>query len=122
MGNRLSLTVKLKKIFLDLISFDSPQAKVFNFSLILLIAAVIPTDKLGYLPIFSIYQTFFNMTFYSSGMTRGMSRLFHGDINGALTYNKLIIILVLVIFFLLVYNIIESVKYYKENKKIYKYF
>ena len=120
MGNKL--IANIKHILLDLISFDTPQAKVFNFSLILIIALLVPTDKLVYLPIFSVYQTFFHLTLYSSGMTRAMSRLMHGDLDGALAFNKLVLLVFLVIISLLFINLKRSIDYYGRTGRIYKYF
>ena len=119
MGSRLT---RLKNIFLDLLSFDSPQAKVFNFFMIFFIASIVPTNLLGYLPIFSVYKTFFNLTLYSSGMTRAMSRLFHGDLIGALSFNKLVVFVFAVMLVLIIINLKRSFDYYKETGKIYKYF
>lgn len=112
---------KLKEILLDIISFNSPQAKVFNFILIFLIAASVPTDKLKYLPIRSIYESIFHIQLYSSGVTRAMSRLFHGDFLGAWRFNKLVFPVFLTMLIILVINMFKCIKYYKENKKIYPF-
>jgi hypothetical protein len=110
---------KIKEILLDIISFDSAQAKVFNFITMFIIAGVLPTDKLKYLPIRSVYENVFHLKLYSSGMTRAMSRLFHGDIAGAWQFNKLVFVVVLTMLVLIIINLIICIKDYKKNGKIY---
>lgn len=105
----------IKEILLDIISFNSPQAKVFNFTLIFIIAATVPTNKLKYLPIRSIYESVFHIQLYSSGMTRAMSRLFHGDFVGAWEFNKLVFPVFLTMLILNIINIVKCIKYYKKS-------
>lgn len=106
---------KVKEILLDIISFNSPQAKVFNLTSIFIIAATVPTDKLKYLPIRSIYESVFHIQLYSSGMTRAMSRLFHGDFIGAWEFNKLVFPVFLTMLILNIINIVKCIKYYKKS-------
>ncbi len=113
---------KIKSFLFDLLSFNTPQARVINFTLIFLIAALVPTDKLHYLPVRSIWKDFFHVEPYSVGLTRAMSRLFHGDLIGAWNFNKLVFPVLVVMLFLLIINLIKSIKYYKNNGKIYPEF
>lgn len=110
---------KTKILLLDLVSFNTPQARTINFTLIFLIAALVPTDKLRYLPVRSIWKEVFHVEPYSVGLTRAMSRLFHGDFIGAWSFNKLVFPVFFVILSLLLFNIIKSIKYYRETGKIY---
>ena len=89
------------------------------FVLIFLIAALVPTDKLQYLPVRSIYKEIFHVEPYSVGLTRAMSRLFHGDVIGAWNFNKLVFPVFLVMLFLLISNLIKSWRYYQKTGKIY---
>jgi hypothetical protein len=101
--------MNLKKFLGDLISFNTPRAIVFNLGLILIILAIIPTDKLHYLPIRSVYENIFRFTPYSSGMTRALSSLLHGDISSAWNYNKLVFVVLATIIILIITNINRSV-------------
>jgi len=53
------------------------------------------------------------------GMTRGLSRLLRGDIQGALAFNKMVIIVFIVMIVLIVINLIKIIKEYKKTGKIY---
>jgi hypothetical protein len=97
---------KTKKLFLEFISFNSPRAIVINLILIFLILSVMPTPSLKYLPIKPVFKemilplifkgdcptegVFKDCDVYSTGQTRAMSRLLHGDLKGAYQFNKLI--------------------------------
>jgi|SRR3989344_893915 len=111
--------IKFKSFFLDLLSFGTPQAKVINFSLMLLISILVPTKDLHYLPIRSIWRDVFKIEPYSVGLTRAMSRLFHGDLIGAWNFNKLVFPVAVVVIWLLIGNLIKSIKYYKKTGEIY---
>ncbi len=52
-------------------------------------------------------------------MTRGLSRLLRGDIQGALAFNKMVIIVFIVMIVLIVINLIKIIKEYKKTGKIY---
>ena len=101
--------MNLKKFLGDLISFNTPRAIVFNLSIILIILAIIPTDKLHYLPIRSVYENVFGFMPYSSGLTRALSSLLHGNLSGAWNYNKLVFVVLATTIILIVTNINRSV-------------
>lgn len=115
----MSRIQKLKSFLSDLVSFNTPQAQVINFTLIFLTAALVPTDKLHYLPVRSIWKDVFHVEPYSVGLTRAMSRLFHGDLVGAWNFNKLVFLVFLVMLSLLIINMIKSIKYYLATGRIY---
>ncbi len=81
--------LQVKAFALELLSLDTPRAVVVVFSSMLLFLASVPTAQLRYLPIRSIWETVFHITPYSSGMMRGLSRLLHGDMGGAMAFNRL---------------------------------
>ncbi len=128
---------KLKFIFLDFLSFDSPQAKVLNLSFILIILRIIPTNLLSASPVKCIFKTnllplvfkghcpvsgiFGGCNCPACGMTRGMSRLLRGDLIGAWNFNKIVFLVFLVMVVLIAINLLEVVKLYKKNKKIYTF-
>lgn len=128
---------KLKNFLLDLISFNSPQAIAVNLFLIFLILAILPTEWLTYSPVKCIFKhvilpivfhgncpsfgLFANCECPACGMTRGMSRLLHGDINGALNYNGLVIILFIVMIIVFAINLVKSIKEYRKTRIIYPF-
>ncbi|MCK5282459.1 MAG: DUF2752 domain-containing protein [Nanoarchaeota archaeon] len=127
---------KIKTIFFDILSFGTPQAKVFNLSSILLILASVPTEYLKYSPVKCVFKHFLlplifngtcpidgifaNCNCPACGLTRGMSRLLHGDIGGALKFNRLVLIVFFVMLTLIIINIIKSVQFFKKTGKIYE--
>lgn len=115
----MSSSQKIKHFLFDLVSFNTPQARVINFILIFLTAALVPTDKLHYLPVRSIWKEVFHIEPYSVGLTRAMSRLFHGDLVGAWNFNKLVFPVFAVMLLLLIHNFVKSIKYYQKTGKIY---
>ena len=112
---------RVTQLFLDLLSFNTPQARALNFAGILFIAATVPVSKLHYVPVRSVYESVFGLQFYSSGITRALTSLMHGDVAGAWGYNKLVFLVFGVIVTLLVINIVKSVKYYQQTKKLYPF-
>jgi len=52
-------------------------------------------------------------------MTRGLSKLLHGDPIGAWNFNKMVFVVFVVIMVLLITNIIRTVKFYKKTGKFY---
>ncbi|MBD3310296.1 DUF2752 domain-containing protein [Candidatus Woesearchaeota archaeon] len=127
---------KLKQVGLDLISFDSPQARLFNLSAILAALSAVPTDKLGYFPIRCVFKhVIFPLIFGGKcpesgifagcncpgcGMTRAMSRLLHLDPTGAYAYNKMVFVLFAVMVALIIINTIRTVQFRRKTGRWYK--
>ena len=118
---RVGLLKIARHIFFHLLSFDSCQAKTINFGMILFIAVVLPTSKLNYLPVRSIYKEVFGIEPYSVGLTRAMSRLLHGDFAGAMQFNKLVFLVFIVILALFCINAYRWYVYYKKTGNIYSF-
>jgi hypothetical protein len=125
----------LKRFILDLISFNTPQAKVINLGLILLILAILPTNNLSYSLFKCVFKHFLlplifggicptsglfaNCACPACGMTRALSSLLHGQINSAWNFNPLVFILLPVMVALIIINLVAWVKYYKKNKTLF---
>ena len=125
----------IKKIFLDHVGFNTSFARFFNLSVILGFLAVYPTSLLGNLPFKCVFKNFLLPLIFrgncpttglfagcecpACGLTRGMSRLLHGDLAGAWAYNKLVFIVFAVMVILIVYNLVLFIKEYKKTGKIY---
>jgi hypothetical protein len=111
--------IRIKRFLLDLVSFNTPQANVINFGGLLFLLAFIPTEKLYYLPVRSVYETIFGVTPYSSGILRGLSRLLHGDVQGAIAFNQLTLLVFVVILLLLFLNIRLWMTMYRKTGKLF---
>ena len=127
--------MKLKKLFLDHVGFNSPFSRFFNLSFILGFLAVYPTSSLGKLPFKCVFKNailplifrgncpttglFANCECPACGMTRAMSRLMHGDFVGAWSFNKMVFVVFAVMVVLIVYNLVLFIKQYKKTGKIY---
>ncbi len=109
----------VKKLFFDMLSFNTPFARVLNFLIVFFLAALVPTDRLYILPVRSVYKEVFGLESYSSGLTRAMSRLFHGDLYGALAFNKLVIPVTLLMIVLLGLNGWKVVREYKKTRRLF---
>jgi hypothetical protein len=123
MGDKLK---KLFSFFLDLLSFNTPKAIVFNISFIFLTLFLLPTSDLKYLPTKCVFKHIILPILYKGncpsyglfsecncpfcGLTRAMSRLLKFDIKGALEFNILVIPLFIAMISVLILNIIKLVK------------
>ena len=96
--------------FLYVISLSKPLSRIIVFSLGLIILFILPTDKLHYLPIRSVYESLFNFKPYSSGITRAVSRLLHGDIIGAWEFNPLVYLIMPITLFILIRDILYLIR------------
>lgn len=126
---------KIKAFILDLLSFDSPQAKVINLVSILLILALVPTGSLQYSPFKCVFKNlilplvfrgncpteglFADCECPACGLTTAMSRLLHGDLAGAWNHNRLVFAVFLVMLMIIIVNVVRSVRYTKKTRKIY---
>lgn len=114
---------KLKDIFLNLLSFDSPRARVFNLSFILIFLRIVPTETLASSPVKCVFKYYlFPLIFRghcpatgifagcncpACGITRGMSRLLRGDFVGAWNFNKMVFVVFAVMIVLIVFNALK---------------
>jgi len=127
----------IKKLVLDMVSFNTPQAIAINIAIIFLLLVILPTSALQNSPVPCVFKNyilpfvfrghcpssgiFANCECPGCGMTRALSRFLHGDLMGALAYNKLVLVLFSVMIVLLVWNILKSIGYYKKTQKIYPF-
>lgn len=123
MGKQIKIQNKLLSFLIDCLSFNTPKAIVFNLSSILLILAVIPTKVIVNLPTICIFKNFIlpiafkgkcptsglfaNCECPACGLTRAMSSLLHGNLQAALGYNHLVIIVFIVMVFIIIINLIK---------------
>lgn len=92
------------RLLLEHLAFDSPRARTLNLLGILGLATAIPTDRLHWLPVRSVWENVFGFRPYSSGMTRALSRLLHGDLEGAWAFNPLVYVVLPLILGLIGWN------------------
>lgn len=92
------------RLILEHLAFNSPRARTLNLAGIVVLAAAVPTDRLHWLPVRSVWENVFGVRLYSSGLTRALSRLFHGDLEGAWAFNPLVFVVAPLILFLIAWN------------------
>ena len=97
------------KFFL-ILSLSKPLSRVIVFSFSLILLFFLPTNKLHYLPVRSIYESLFNFKPYSSGITRAVSRLLHGDAKEAWEFNPLVFLVIPIALFILIKDILYLIK------------
>ena len=128
MGDRQSLK-KLYYFFLNCLSFNTPEAIVFNISLILIILAILPVSDLSYLPVRCVFKyfllpivfkgscpssgLFFECNCPFCGVTRGMNRFLHGDIKEAMKFNIIVIPLFFAMIIVLIINLVKVIRKHK---------
>lgn len=102
--------MRIKKIFLNIISFGSPKSRIFIFSSIFSFLILLPTKFLEKGPTICVFKLVLNKECPACGMTRAMSRLLHLDFIGAWNFNKLVFIVFGLMIFLLIKDIIKIKK------------
>ncbi len=133
----MKISKKVKPVFLDLISFGSPQAIVFNLTTIFILLFITPTKNLVYSPVKCIFKNvllplifrgncptsglFANCEDPACGLTRAMSSLLHGDFFAAWNFNKGVYLLFSVMIIVLIINLVKTIKYYRKHGKIYDF-
>lgn len=111
----------LKKFILDLISFNTPKARVVSLSAIISFFILLPTKYVECLPAKCVFKHFIlplifndkcpvngllaNCECPACGMTRAMSRLLHGDTSGAYAYNRMVLLVLFVMLTVIAYNV-----------------
>ena len=81
----------------EIASLSTTRGRLVAFGVVILILSILPTDKLRYLPIKSVYESVFGWVPYSSGMTRGVSSILHGKIDNAWEFNPLSFLVLVVV-------------------------
>lgn len=117
--NILSLKVLFRKIA-SIFGLATPESRLLVFSVALLILLILPTDKLYLLPIRSIYENFFGFETYSSGMTRSVSKILHGDLSGAYSTNKLAFLVLVLVSLMIIQDTIRLLKSNRVKKLFLK--
>ncbi len=128
---------KIKKVLLDILSFGSPQAIVFNLTSIIVLLGATPVSAVKYSPVTCIFKHFLLPLIFSGncpasgifancecpacGMTRAMSRLLKGRINEALSFNKGVIVVLAVMLIVIAINAFRWYKIYKKTGKVYEF-
>lgn len=112
------LIIKSWKIFTYFFALETPKSRIFTISISSLILIILPLNKLSLLPIFSVYEkmglyNFLGFEFYSVGMTRSLSSIFHLNFLEAWQYNPLGFIFV---FGLIIMVSTDSYKIYKNKE------
>ncbi len=111
-----------KNIFKEFLSFNSRRAVVINLSTILVGLRLVPAERIGSFCIFKnfIFPFIFNgcptkglfvgCNCPACGLTRATAYFLRGEIKTAMSFNKLVLILVPFIFGLIIYNLYWIIK------------
>lgn len=89
---------------MELVGFSTPRAITINLLAILGFLALWPTERLGDVPVRSVWESVFHVRPYSSGMMRALSSLLHLDLAGAAKFNRLSFVVLPLIIGLVVVN------------------
>ncbi len=116
---------KIKKVFLDIVSFNTPEAIVFNLTSILVLLRIFPKSPWN-TPSLCVFKNFiFPLIFRghcptagifagcncpACGMTRAMSRLVRGDIVGAYAFNKGVFLVFIGMIVVIIVNMHKIIK------------
>jgi hypothetical protein len=92
------------RFFLELVGFSTPRAITINLGSIVAFLAVWPTDRLGEVPVRSVWENVFHVRPYSSGMMRALSSLLHLDVEAAWRFNPLAFVVLPLLLFMVMLN------------------
>jgi hypothetical protein len=107
MGGITSLR-NFKKGLFEVVSLDS-KYRVYVFSFIIIFLALIPLGVLESGPNLSLCSRIFGSKCYSVGITRGVSSLLKGNLEVALNYNWLSILVVCVMFWIILMDLRKKI-------------
>jgi len=91
----------------EIISLSTSRGRLVAFGVVILILSAVPTEKLHYLPVKSVYESVFGWIPYSSGMTRGVSSILHGKMDNAWEFNPLSFLTLGVVLGIVVFDLIK---------------
>lgn len=74
------------------------QIKIVAYILLPIVLWILPATFFDHGPAICLSQVFFHATCPGCGITRGIMHLMHFDLNGALAYNKLSIVVLPMLF------------------------
>jgi hypothetical protein len=116
-----NIFLKLKQFFTFFFGLETPKSRIFTITLSSLILIILPFNKLHLLPTFSVYEKvglydFLGFEFYSSGITRSLSSIFHLQIQDAWNYNPLGFIFIIILLYIFILDIKKIIE--EKNKKI----
>jgi hypothetical protein len=95
---------KLNRLLFEVLSLSS-GFRVYVFIFVLIMLTIIPVSFLESQPNISICSQILGKYCYSVGITRGSSALLKGDFDLAWDYNPLSFLVVLMIIFLIIYDV-----------------
>jgi len=116
-----NLTQKSKKkelwqLVRESTSLSTPRGRLVSFGIVLIVLTITPTEKLYFLPIKSIYETFLGFVPYSSGMTRGVSSVLHGNFEAAFEFNPLSFVVLGIVLILVVTDAIKIINQFRKSR------
>ena len=100
---------KFSKEFGKIISLNSFY-RPWIFIILLLFLFILPMSVIEYTSKFSICQIAIGEHCPSTGITRGVASLLKGDFSGAMNYNKISILVLLIMLSTIVYDLIKRSK------------
>lgn len=122
---------KAKKFLLEIISFGSPRAIIFNLSFIFLILLIFPIGEIEHSPFKCIFKNYLLPFIYNNncpttgifancecpacGLTRGLSLFLHGQFKQAWQINKLTYPLFISMVIILGINIKKLIRHPKQR-------
>lgn len=106
MGHELSPR-RLGRLLLEFVSLSTPRAVVVTLSSIIAVLALWPSDGLQYLPVRSVWVYVFHVEPYSTGITRALNHLLHGDVRAAWGFNRLVVVVFPLILGLIAVNAVR---------------
>lgn len=109
MGSRL-------KVFLSkLVSFSYPRYRFFTFLGVLILLRVLPFSIIEKTHTFSICSMILGKYCYSVGITRGVSSLLRGEVQRAIEFNPLSLLVTLVLIIFLIHDFFKGFIKYKRQ-------
>jgi hypothetical protein len=99
---------KIKRIFSRFLTLSYTKYRFFIFLIVLILLRIIPFSIIEKTHNLSICSALFGKLCYSVGITRGVASLLRGNINEAVEYNPLSILVLIILIIFIVYDFFKG--------------
>ena len=105
---------KLKQFFSRVIGLSYPRYRFFVFLIVLILLRILPFSFIEKTHNLSICSIILGKYCYSVGITRGVASLLRGDLQRAIEFNPLSILVLIILFSFLIFDFYKGFIKYKN--------
>lgn len=84
----------------------------------LILLATIPTELIERGPVVCVFKNLIGIECFGCGMTRALSSILHGNLVAAISYNKLVVIVFLLLCFILLKDVVSIFLFPHKQRRL----